>query len=50
MKVYKIYKCKRKKNISPQELVQQIAIPMIKEGNKTNTYYKFVLDDIWNYI
>ena len=50
MKIYKIYKCRRQKNISPKELVQQIAIPMIEKGNKTNTYYKLVLDDIWNYI
>ena len=50
MKVYKIYKCRRQKNISPKELVEQIAIPMIKKGNRKNTYYKIVLDDIWNYI
>ena len=50
MKVYKIYKCKKRKNISPEKLVQQIAIPLIQQGNKTNTYYKFVLDDVWHAI
>lgn len=50
MKVYKIYKCRRQKNISPKELVESIAIPLIKKGNKTNTYYKIVLDDVWHSI
>ena len=41
MKVYKIYKCRRQKNISPKELVESIAIPLIKKGNRTNTYYQY---------
>lgn len=41
--IYKTYKCRRKTNLTVEDLIEQIAAPIVERANKENIWYKICL-------
>ena len=48
--IYKTYKCRRKTNLTVEDLIEQIAAPIVERANKENIWYKFAYDEICSHI
>ncbi len=48
--IYKTYKCRRKTNLIVEDLIEQIAAPIVERANKENIWYKLAYDEVCSQI
>ena len=48
--IYKTYKCRRKTNLTVEDLIEKIAAPIVERANKENIWYKLAYDEVYSHI